>query len=240
MTQPDPLAGPTRSVPAHVPPLLSKLRAETRVAHDRIEVLPGLACLMSTDLQVPAYVRALRGLHAFRARMHASLPALLGGLPGIIDGATYVDDTGVSALAEDLAWFDARPKPPMRLPHSIFDGASALGALYVVEGSALGARVIGRAVQQSLGVAAGSGGSFFCGAAADAARQRWQAFCALLVGMEPRLDGAAKKRVVAGAMGCFAALEASMAEAPAAAQAAPPPARAKESSRMAEAVPSLN
>jgi len=220
--------------------LLSKLRVETRAAHDRIESLPGLSCLLSADLQRSDYIRALRGLHAFHARMHASLPKLLCGLPGVVGGAAYLNDLGVLALAEDLAWFDARPKPPMRLPQAIFDSASALGALYVVEGSALGARVIGRAVQPSLSVAPGSGGSFFCGAAADDARQRWQAFCALLAAVEPFLDEAAIKRVVAGALGCFAALEASMAESPAAICAAPPPTRAKESSRMADAVPSLN
>jgi heme oxygenase len=77
----------------------------------------------------------------------------------------------------------------------------------VVEGSALGARVIGRSVSVSLGVTPGHGGSFFCGATADAARIRWHHFAAALDWAEPRLGDAGSARVTETAIAVFAKLE---------------------------------
>jgi len=193
-----------------VPPLLARLRAETRAAHDRIEAVPALCCLLSPSLEVEAYVRALRALHAFNTRMWSTLPDLLEDFlaPFTASGGTFAPNTeGLEALADDLAWFGARPAAPMGAMGSVNDAASALGALYVVEGAALGARVIGRSVSASLGVAPGRGGSFFCGNTADAARMRWHAFSALLGWAETRLGAAGASRVVGGALDVFARLE---------------------------------
>jgi heme oxygenase len=51
---------------------------------------------------------------------------------------------------------------------------SALGALYVIEGSNLGGRIIGRHVAKTLGVVPGNGGSYYCGLSAEDARRRWR------------------------------------------------------------------
>ena len=211
---PDAKITPAVPVPAVLPiakrapsALLVRLRAETRDAHDRIEALPALSCLLSPMLLLPDYIEALRGFSAFHACMHAVLPPLLAESAGP-DGGPYAG--GLHALAEDLAFFSAPSRRRMKKPAMLTDGAAALGALYVLEGSALGARVIGRAVCVSLGVSPGAGGSFFCGASADAARQRWQAFCRLLEIAEAGFDQAACGRVVAGALGTFQALEDAM------------------------------
>ncbi len=205
---------PVRTKPSPVSPLLARLRAETHDAHERIEALPELSCLMSSTLTENDYVRALRGLHAFHARMHESLPRLLHGLgQHLAENAPVLglETSGLHALDEDLAWFAVGPHRKMRKPPSLTDGYAALGALYVVEGSALGARVIGRAVSASLGVSPGQGGSFFCGASADLARTRWQSFCAMLAAAGPVIAAAGEEagcaRVVAGALSCFGALE---------------------------------
>jgi heme oxygenase len=240
MVPPDPVAERRFTPPAAVPPLLARLRRETRAAHDRIETLPALACLLSADLPVKAYIGALRGLHAFHARLHASLPALLRTLPATADVPDVLDETGLVSLADDLAWFKARPKRMMRMPQGVATGEAALGALYVMEGSALGARVIGRAVQHSVGVAPGRGGSYFCGAAAETARQRWQGFCRLLCDVEPLLDGAGIAEVVAGALASFACLESAMAGPNAAAQDGPSRTLVAAPPHMAAAIPSLN
>lgn len=195
---------------ANRPPsgLLVRLRAETRAAHDRIEALPALSCLLSPALLLPDYIEALRGFWAFHACMHAVLPPLLhhparGGSATPVGGP---DADGLHALAEDLAFFSAPRRPRLRKPAMLTNAASALGGLYVLEGSALGARVIGRAVSGSLGVSPGAGGTFFCGTSADAARQRWQAFCRQLEIAEAGLDPVASGRVVSGALGTFQAL----------------------------------
>jgi heme oxygenase len=192
------------------PQLLARLRTETRAAHDRIEASPALCCLLSPALEVEPYVRALRALHAFHARMWVTLPALLQDFlaPFTSAGGSFAPNTaGLDALADDIAWFGASPAAPMAAMEPLNDAASALGALYVVEGSALGARVIGRSVSVSLGVVPGRGGSFFCGATADIARTRWNDFSDLLGWAETRLGQAGAARVVGGALGVFDRLE---------------------------------
>jgi len=200
----------TAPVPLATPPLLARLRMETRAAHDRLEHIPQLSCLLSPNLTTHAYLQALRNLHAFHAGMWATVPDLLSGLLaeyGAEGGDFTPSDDGLRALADDLAWFGATPLPNMPAPGTVNDAASALGAIYVVEGSALGARVIARAVSVSLGVTQGRGGSFFCGATADAARLRWRHFAAALDWAETRLGEAGCARVTRAAIAVFARLE---------------------------------
>jgi heme oxygenase len=189
---------------AFLPSLLKTLREGTHAAHERIEVLPELACLLSDSLSQAAYIAALRGLYQFQSCLHTILPPLLGDVVGLCGP----DPAVLAALNEDIAWFGAVLPPPVVAPRDIRDAWSALGALYVLEGSALGGRVIGRAVARSLSVAPGRGGSFFCGASADNARSRWASFCAVLQCAGNRSDCAAQARVVDGALASFAYLEA--------------------------------
>jgi heme oxygenase len=186
------------------PPLLQALRQGTRAAHDRIEVIPGLACLLSEQLTAGAYIAALRALYQFQGAMHRRLPPLLRDITGL----AWPDPAVLSALHDDLVWFGASTPRPIAGPRVVTDSCTALGALYVVEGSALGGRVIGRAIARSLSVAPGRGGSFFCGRTADDARERWRLFCDVLASEGDRLDAPGQGRVVAGAVASFAYLEA--------------------------------
>jgi heme oxygenase len=195
------LAAQSLVTPA-APTLLTLLRAGTRAAHDRMETAPALACLMSPGLTAPGYVFALQALHALQAGVAARFAALPAGEPAI----RAPDDGALRLLAEDLAWFGARPRRRLALQGAIPDRLAAIGALYVVEGSALGARVIGRAVSQSIGVAPGRGGSFFCSATAEAARSRWLAVAGFLTASGTKLDEDGQARVVAGARAVFDAL----------------------------------
>ena len=79
--------------------------------------------------------------------------------------------------------------------------ASALGALYVIEGSGLGGRVIGRHLAENLGVKAGAGGSFFCGMDAETARLRWSRLGAVLA--SPAIGNASAADSIAGAVKAF-------------------------------------
>jgi heme oxygenase len=187
-----------------VPPLLEELRAGTRAAHDRIEAVPGLHILLSPTLSAGAYIGALRALYAFQAGMHRRLPKLLAGVTGL----HWPDEAVLQALQNDLEWFGVALPRPAAPPRAINDSLTALGALYLLEGSQLGGRVIGKSVAASLFVSPGRGGTFFCGRTADNARQRWQAFCAVLAREGERLDAAGSARVVAGARASFAFLEA--------------------------------
>jgi heme oxygenase len=186
---------------------LARLRAGTREAHARIETVPALSRLMAPDLTHDEYIALLQHLHAFHTQFEPAIAAALEARP---EAAAMLDGARPRALAEDLVWFGARPVMPPSLPRLDTTGA-ALGALYVIEGSGLGGRVIARHLMGSLGVGAGSGGSFYCNLSADAARQRWHRLCALL---EPAngsdVDAAESgetERMVDGALQTFGALD---------------------------------
>jgi heme oxygenase len=194
-----------------VPPLLEALREGTRATHERIESVTAMRCLLAPDLSSGEYVTILRAMHAFRSAMQVHLAP---HLPHISENTE--PNLGIlTAIAEDLAWFGSALPPPYDGSLCLADAKAALGALYVVEGSALGGRVIGRAVAQSLGVSPGRGGSFFCGPTADAARQRWLAFCATLKRAGEGLNQEGVTCVVAGADATFCYLERLLAGGPA-------------------------
>ncbi len=196
---------------------LARLRHGTAATHARIETIPALARLLAPDLGTADYVAVLRAMHAFLA---GTEPAVARALTARPDAAALLDGARPRALAEDLAWFGAAAPPPID-PPALPDTEAALGALYVIEGSGLGARVIARHLADRLGVAPGAGASFYGGQTAEAARQRWRRLCALL-----DTQAAAAGDPVGGALAAFAALEASLRHIDGTARAIRPPAEA--------------
>jgi heme oxygenase len=158
--------------------VLKCLRAATRDAHSSVECAPILARLTKPDLTREGYLTALRVLYGFHAAYNAVLPGLLKEEP---KSSLFGPSAALGALRRDLQFLgehvlDTTPileNPP---PNT----AAAIGALYVLEGSALGGRVIGRHVSLALRVGPGQGGDFFCAATADQARERWRRFCDFL------------------------------------------------------------
>jgi len=156
--------------------LLALLREATRADHERMEAVPALQRLMAPDLTVPEYAAVLLHMHAFHAAVEPAIAAALHGHRALC----LLDDSRLLALAEDLSWFGMQPVHAGLAVPVLGSAPAAIGALYVVEGSGLGGRIIARHVQASLGVMPGSGGSFYGGLSADAARERWRAFCGVL------------------------------------------------------------
>ena len=184
--------------------LLAQLREDTREAHDRVEAAPALSCLLSPVLTVDAYVSALQFLRSFQA---GALRRVEGSM-SLLPPACRPDPSRLVALDADLAWFKAPLRRELALSPRLEQPEQALGVIYVVEGSSLGGRVIGRAVSQSLGVTDGAGGAFFCGQTADAARDRWRAFAYNLDKFGETMDPVARRSVIDGAVTAFAALAA--------------------------------
>ena len=190
---------------------LERLRAGTCRGHASIETVPALSRLLAADLTQPEYVTTLQHMHAFHATFEPIVAAALAGHPqaaGMLDGARP------QALAEDLAWFGktSARRLPRRIVPALDDPSRALGALYVIEGSGLGGRVIARHLSLSLGVAPGRGGSFYGGLSAEAARRRWHCLCALLdtpglAGTSDATDGVVSDPLVDGAVATFGLLE---------------------------------
>ena len=184
---------------------LARLRAGTKAAHARIETAPALARLVARDLTRGEYVFILQHLQALYTHLEPVVAAELETLPA---EAALLDGSRPRRLAEDLAWFGASTLPPPPLP-VLAGPAAALGALYVIEGSGLGGRVIGRNISECLGVAPGAGGSFFCGLDAESARLRWSRLSAILDEAIIEADSVdhADDRVVAGARDTFGVVE---------------------------------
>jgi len=155
---------------------MAQLRAGTQDAHARIETAPALVRLIAPDIALGEYIVILQHLQALHSHLEPAVAAELETLPA---AAAMLDGSRPRRLAEDLAWFGAPPLAPPALPELV-GPAAALGALYVIEGSGLGGRVIGRHLAASLGVRGGAGGSFFCGMDAESARLRWSRLNAVL------------------------------------------------------------
>ena len=188
--------------------LLVRLRAGTREAHARIETAPALVRLVAHDLSREEYIVILQHLQTLHTHLE---PAIAAELESIPDAAALLDGKRPRRLNDDLLFFGAPTIAPPRFPE-LSGPIAALGALYVIEGSGLGGRVIGKHLSDCLGVGNGAGGSFFCGLDAEAARERWARLTEILDSIETYeltqdTDGTAGDSVVASARATFGFLE---------------------------------
>lgn len=159
-----------------------RLRQATDPAHARVD-----ACFPHGLGDMAAYRRYLLGMQALVSALECAL------------AAASLDDTWRewrhpardAWLRDDLADLGARPLPAG--PDLALDGpAAAAGALYVVEGSALGARQLLDDAKR-LGWTSARGARFLHGHGGADAGIRWRAYLRCLEGarFEPVEEGAA-------------------------------------------------
>ncbi|MCK9686247.1 biliverdin-producing heme oxygenase [Scleromatobacter humisilvae] len=141
---------------------LAELRLTTRAEHERIEHVLRL----DQPMPLERYGAILCGFDAFlrawEPRVHAALPERLqpwfrarrrGGFASAdVEWLRAVAGVGPVAMSSRLA---------ATLP--LGDPAEAMGSLYVIEGSALGGRVIAPQLKRTLGLDQGRGASYFHG-----------------------------------------------------------------------------
>lgn len=150
--------------------LLSRLKSETRDAHERIEQDLDL---LSDRLTIRRYGAVLAGFHAFLRAWEPRIAAALG------DDAFFEPRRKLALVDADLRAVGVATLPDRAIPLSfIRDRASAMGSLYVLEGSTLGGQLIARHAERRLGLDH-AGTSFFRSYGRDVGR-RWQAFRATL------------------------------------------------------------
>jgi heme oxygenase (biliverdin-IX-beta and delta-forming) len=133
-----------------------KLRAATAAAHERLHQHPGLSAAACGAIGIDAYRALLARLYGFHKAF---------------DDATLAQAVLTPAprsrlLEDDLQALGVSPEQLAALPLCDFlspltEEASALGALYVVEGSALGGARIARALAPVLEPFRGAGCRFF-------------------------------------------------------------------------------
>ena len=115
---------------------------------------------------VAGYRHYLRGSFAFRAALEPALDA----------GQGWQAQPLTALLRDDLADLGLQPPPVPAMPR-LHGPADVAAALYVVEGSAIGARVLIRRAQ-ALGFDAGHGARHLAAQTGD--KQRWPGFLAWL------------------------------------------------------------
>lgn len=147
---------------APTPPTLhERLKQATAIDHQAVEDRVDLMGIVS----LARYQRVLVAFHGFwpgiEVRINAALPSDLQ--------VEWTQRWRAARLSADLLVLGGEsPTAAAALPvckdwPAITNQAEALGALYVVEGSSLGARHISRHLQARLGLDAASGASFFAG-----------------------------------------------------------------------------
>jgi heme oxygenase len=178
--------------------LLAELKAATAGHHSRVE-----AAMPSLDqLATPGgYAAALRALHAF----HAAWEPAIWRTPGVAEAGLGGGREKLGLLERDLRALGIRPFPVLPPTPAPGEVAAALGALYVLEGASLGGRIIHRRVAGPLGVTPEHGAAYYHGYG-DETGERWKAFGRAVTRFAD--ETGSESRVVAGAVACFAALEA--------------------------------
>lgn len=170
------------------------LRQRTGTAHTSLEAQVGPL----TNKR--AYTHYCRGLQAFRSAAEPALQAFVN--PDIF--GEWQPAAVAAELSADLSDLGARAISPPEIVYSSSD--EAIGGFYVLEGSALGARVLIQGAQ-ALGMSAEHGARHL--ALQSATLNNWRGFLDLLESM-PHLDIEA---AVLGANRTFAAATDAMARA---------------------------
>ena len=160
--------------------------------------MPSLSELAHPD----GYAWSLRAMHRFFLAWEAPL---FDALAGADDRLTLAERGKVSLLSADLAALRLSPLvAPCLMPGDVVASpAIALGAMYVLEGSTLGGRVIERHCAGPLGVSPAHGGAFYHGYGARTGAL-WQAFGVVLESHDT--DERQRAAMLHGARSCFGAL----------------------------------
>jgi len=186
--------------------LHTRLRQETRVAHERVEQAFDLP---SATGQVETYVAALTMMHSAYCELWRELDRLSNNtITGVEGQATaLVAAVRIERLQEDLRTFGTVAATLPTPPFTLEDSDEALGCEYVMRGSALGGLVILKLAVANLGVTELQGGQFFYGDG-HATKAIWSAFTDRLSHREAQ--GQEADRIVRGGVKTFELFEAAL------------------------------
>ena len=149
--------------------VLSRLRAETRTAHEALEADLDIFRHLGSEAGRRRLARRFHGLHA---GAEAALEPWLAAVPGL----DYQARRRGPSLDRDLAHLGEEPPGPCPVPPPA-SRAEALGFLYVLEGSTLGGQVIRKRL---LKLGRSLDGLSFLDPYGPATGERWKAFLAVL------------------------------------------------------------
>jgi heme oxygenase len=181
--------------------LRGELKRETATLHQRLEAQ---LALLEPPLSLHRYRQVLEAFYGFYAPVEISLARLAAAGPQLgfpLRARAELIERDLVALGlsgrelTDLPWCSELPR--LSCPDHL------AGCLYVLEGACLGGQVVASALQRQLGVAKGSGASFFVGDA-DGTAARWRLVITWLEGLVG--VGARAEQVVTSARETFLTL----------------------------------
>lgn len=164
-----------------------QLRKETETAHNALETLPISRQLMSPFLTLEEYASYLTMMFSVVLQAEKSVFPLVRHVVNDIEERRMLP-----LITEDLRNLDRTPP----YPADVFGGGPfsvpfAMGIMYVIEGSALGGRVILKNVQKQIAVTESRGGRYFAGYGNQTA-SKWKSFLAILSEYEARTGSGAE------------------------------------------------
>ncbi len=180
--------------------LHQQLRRETAGLHKRLEAQLGL---FESELSIHRYVQVLQIFYGFYAPVESSLVRLMAAGPRLgfpLRARAELIESDLVALG--LSRHELAELPRCTNLPRLSCAEDLAGCLYVLEGASLGGQVIAPRLGQLLGVAKGSGASFFVGDA-EATSARWILVLAWLE--ELVRAGARSEEIVASACATFLA-----------------------------------
>lgn len=194
--------------------IMEKLREETRAQHEKLETTAFFRALEAGTLELASYVGWLRVLHT----LHETLEGELSRTEDLTVRAVWRDDERRTPwLEQDLLHFSTQNLPEasraqleaillsQELRHRArHHPATLLGALYVLEGSALGGQVLRQRVRKAFALSDAAGLTYLTGRGAGTAAH-FKAFSARM--NEAVTDPVLMQRIVAAAADLFVGLE---------------------------------
>jgi heme oxygenase (biliverdin-IX-beta and delta-forming) len=190
----------TRATVMAVPPscLHQRLRAATGALHKQLERAVDIEAQLVSRERFIEYLGRLWGLHA-------AAEAALDKIDFTTFGFDYADRHKSLALERDLASLGVAPDSvaalPLPPPVTFATPEEGLGCVYVIEGSALGARAILPKIASALAIDAENGATYFSGRGTQG-KPLWQACLKAVNAIEPESKRA--DRAIAGACATFA------------------------------------
>jgi heme oxygenase len=181
--------------------LHQQLKRETAGPHKRLEAQLGL---LEPELSIHRYRRVLQTFYGFYAPVEVGLVRLTAAAPPL----GFPLRARCELIERDLLTLGLSRRELAELPRCtdlprLSCPEDLAGCLYVLEGASLGGQVIAVALHQRLGVAKGSGASFFVGDA-EKTSARWILVLAWLDGLVR--TGARSEEIVASACTTFLTL----------------------------------
>ena len=163
-----------------IPPILSRLKAETQENHNRIEKVRCMKRLFAHDYSVAEYRECLARMYGFYSAVE---PIIFQYLDDELR-ASFEFRSKIEPLKQDLSQLGLNQQEILSLPRcttipSVNRESQSLGVWYVLEGSTLGGQVISRQLRQQFGESADKFMRFHSGYG-DKTRTHWVQFCEVL------------------------------------------------------------